>query len=285
MKALGNSFPAEPFFLKAGSGELFCLYHAPSPNKHCFGAFIYIHPFADEMNKSRRMAALQARAFARMGFAVLQIDLFGCGDSSGEFRDARWDIWKQNLADAKRWLENHVASPVSLWGLRLGALLALDFARHSENKIDKIVLWQPIISGQSFLNQFLRLRMASEMFAATEGAFKPTGTGAMRDCLANGQTLEVAGYELSPDLAGAIDRLKACELLVLGSTIHWFEIVAELGRSMAPTTVKVMADWRAKGVDLQAHVVPCAPFWATQEIVECPELVSATGSVSAIMYP
>ena len=49
------------------------------------------------MNKSRRMAALQARAFAEMGFGVLQIDLFGCGDSSGDFSDARWDIWKQDL--------------------------------------------------------------------------------------------------------------------------------------------------------------------------------------------
>ncbi len=53
------------------------------------------------MNKSRRMAALQARAFAAMGFGVLQIDLFGCGDSSGDFSDARWDIWKQDLAIAR----------------------------------------------------------------------------------------------------------------------------------------------------------------------------------------
>ncbi len=52
------------------------------------------------------MVALQARAFAAMGFGVLQMDLFGCGDSNGEFGNARWDIWKQDLVIARSWLEN-----------------------------------------------------------------------------------------------------------------------------------------------------------------------------------
>src|SRR6476620_8431972 len=134
-KMASRSAPAEPFFLQTDRGRRFCLYHAPRAEKECRGAFIYVHPFGEEMNKSRRMAAMQARAFAAMGFGVLQIDLFGCGDSSGEFREARWNIWKQDLAVARSWLGNRVAAPVSLWGLRLGALLALDFARSSANTI------------------------------------------------------------------------------------------------------------------------------------------------------
>lgn len=46
------------------------------------GSIVYIHPFAEEMNKSRRMAALQARALTLAGFAVLQLDLIGCGDEA-----------------------------------------------------------------------------------------------------------------------------------------------------------------------------------------------------------
>ena len=125
MRGLPETLPAESFFLKTGSGERFCLYHRPHPDRECRGVLIYVHPFGDEMNKSRRMAAMQARAFAAIGFGVLQIDLFGCGDSSGEFLDARWNIWKHDLATARNWLENRVTVPVSLWGLRLGALLAL----------------------------------------------------------------------------------------------------------------------------------------------------------------
>ena len=159
-----TSIPAEPFFLKTDYGERFCLFYPPRSSDERSGAFIYIHPFGDEMNKSRRMAAMQARAFAAMGFSVLQIDLFGCGDSSGEFRDARWDIWKHDLSVAKRWIENRASSPASLWGLRLGALLALDFAKSSGDSFDQIILWQPVINGELFLNQFLRLQMAKEIF-------------------------------------------------------------------------------------------------------------------------
>ncbi|MBK8384562.1 MAG: hypothetical protein IPL11_02315 [Candidatus Accumulibacter sp.] len=41
-------------------------------------------------NKSWRIVPLQARALATAGYAVLQIDLMGCGDSSGDFGDATW---------------------------------------------------------------------------------------------------------------------------------------------------------------------------------------------------
>jgi exosortase A-associated hydrolase 2 len=275
-----TSIPAEPFFLKTDYGECFCLFYSPRSGNEGRGTFIYIHPFGDEMNKSRRMAAVQARAFAAVGFSVLQIDLFGCGDSSGEFRDARWDIWKHDLSVAKRWIENRTSSPTSLWGLRLGALLALDFAKSSGDSFDQIILWQPVINGELFLNQFLRLQLAKGMFADA-GMGKIPGKNMMRNCLANGETLEIAGYELTSSLAAAIDNLKAAELIVTKGAIHWFEIVAEAGRSMVPAGTNVITEWRRKGIDPKVYLVPCVPFWATQEISECPELVSATLSVFA----
>lgn len=268
--------PAEAFFLAAGTGRRYCIYHSPRSINKCRGAFLYIHPFAEEMNKSRRIAAIQARAFAEAGFAVLQIDLFGCGDSDGEFSEARWNTWKQDLSIASDWLENRATVPISLWGLRLGALLALDFAGGRQNPIDRIILWQPVLNGASFLNQFLRLRVANEMLANTSGSAKTTGTGSLRDCLANGQMLEVAGYELVSGLTDAIDRLKASELAVAKSAIHWFEIVAEPGRPMSSAGINAINLWKRNGIDPYVHLIPGPPFWATQEIAECPELVSAT---------
>ncbi|WP_229425321.1 hypothetical protein [Massilia sp. Se16.2.3] len=78
--------PADAFFLDTQGGRRFCLYHAPIGE--CRGALVYVHPFAEEMNRSRRMAALQARALAARGIGVLQLDLHGCGDSVGDFGDA-----------------------------------------------------------------------------------------------------------------------------------------------------------------------------------------------------
>jgi exosortase A-associated hydrolase 2 len=282
MKEFSRSIPAESFFLQTDSGKRFCLYHAPSTDTKCRGVIIYVHPFGEEMNKSRRMAALQARAFAAIGFGVLQIDLFGCGDSSGDFADARWHTWKCDLAVARTWVEIHVAAPVSLWGLRLGALLALDFARSSEGVFDQIILWQPVISGESFLTQFLRLQLANEMLA--KGHEKTGGTIALRNLLRAGKSLEVAGYELAPSLATAIDSLKIAELTVASSPIHWFEIVAEQGRTITPSGAKIVTAWKENAIDLHLHLISCPPFWGTQEISECPQLLSATTNALAAAH-
>ena len=143
--AHGGTF--EPFFLPAGaSGERFCIYHpaAGAPR----GGIVYLHPFAEEMNKSRRMAALQSRMLAARGFAVLQIDLYGCGDSSGDFGDARWEFWKADAALAVEWLKQRAGGSIYLWGLRLGALLALDFAAGEPAGCAGFLLWQPVVNGQ-----------------------------------------------------------------------------------------------------------------------------------------
>jgi exosortase A-associated hydrolase 2 len=171
--------------------------------------------------------------------------------------------------------------PISLWGLRLGALLALDFAKDRTDSFDKIILWQPVINGESFLTQFLRLRLANEMLSRDNSTPKGSGTHAMRSTLANGETLEVAGYELAPELAAAIDSLKAAELVITRSPVHWFEIVAEPDRPMTAAGARVVSGWKQDGVDLHVHLVPGLPFWATPEISECTELVSATTNVFA----
>ena len=260
---------AEPFFLAGAHGDRYCLYHAPVGA--CRGALVYVHPFAEEMNKARRMAALQSRALAAIGVGVLQIDLAGCGDSEGEFGDARWEHWKTDLADACAWLRQRVDMPVGLWGLRLGALLALDYARSAEPPVARLLLWQPVLQGTTFLTQFLRLRVAGEMLGDGETG---GGTKALRAQLDAGQSLEVAGYALAPPLAAAIDALDAAALAP-NCPVDWFEMLAAPERPLPPAALRVAALWQAPAM----HKVACPPFWSTQEIAECPELIAATCAV------
>src|SRR5947208_15350687 len=109
--------PVEPFFMRLGGGRRFCVFH-PASRRDAAGAFVYVHPFAEEMNKSRRMAALQSRALAAAGHAVLQIDLHGCGDSSGGFGDASWAAWIDDVVGACAWIIEKTRAPLWLWGLR-----------------------------------------------------------------------------------------------------------------------------------------------------------------------
>jgi exosortase A-associated hydrolase 2 len=266
--------PAEPFFLAAGAGQRFCLYYASASEIDCRGAFIYVHPFAEEMNKSRRMAALQARALADAGFGVLQMDLYGCGDSSGDFGDARWDIWINDLLIASKWLEDRTGKAVGLWGLRLGALLALDFSLKVKKPIDQLVLWQPVLNGESYLTQFLRMRLAGDMLV--DRTARASGTKGMREAIAAGKTLEVAGYALAPALAASIDSLNAANMAITNAPVNWFELVSEPGRPLPPAAARTASAWKEHGVDLRLHLIPGIPFWASQEISESVPLLDAT---------
>lgn len=262
---------AGAFFLEVAEGQRFCLFHAPRGSVR--GALVYVHPFADEMNKSRRVAAEQGRALAAAGFAVLQIDLLGCGDSSGDFVDARWDAWKADVNAAIDWLHNRFGMPVTLLGLRLGGLLALDVAHDGGRPLARVVLWNPVQSGAAFLKQYLRLLTVNQMLAEGKAA-GPAGDA--RAELLNGGAVEVAGYELSSQLAIAIDACDAANLAVTACPVDWIETVSSLERPAAPAVTRLLDKWRAAGVAAELHRVAGPSFWATQEIEEAPALVEAT---------
>jgi exosortase A-associated hydrolase 2 len=262
--------PPQPFFLDTGAAARFCLYHAPLGP--CRGAWLFLHPFAEEMNKARRMVALQARALAQCGFAVLQIDLHGCGDSAGDFADATWESWLDDVARGAAWLRERSGHPVALWGLRLGALLALDHLRQGHAPT-ALLLWQPVLHGGQALTQFLRLKVANQML--TDGG-DSGGTTALRQALAAGQPLEIAGYTLAPALALALDNLDGGKLPPPACPIHWFELVADPARPVPPAAARVAESWRQLGANVRSQAVAGPQFWATQEIAECPALLDAT---------
>jgi exosortase A-associated hydrolase 2 len=274
MTARPTQPPAQAFFLQANEGNRFCMYYPSAIDGMCAGAVLYVAPFAEEMNKSRRMAALQARALSAKGYAVLQIDLFACGDSTGTFGEARWEIWKDDLALAVAWLRNAAAAPISVWALRLGALLAADFIRNSDLAFDNLLLWQPALEGKNFLTQFLRLRLAGDMLA--DAKREPMTVNALRDQLAAGHSVEVAGYELSPELAKAIDGAELPGTLANVNKIHWFEVVPEASQDISPGRRKLLHAVSSSAGPALLHLVSGDQFWVAPEPADCPALISAT---------
>ncbi len=261
------------FFLPVDPGSRFCIYHAPANRGGPGCGVVYVHPFGEEMNKARRMAALQARRLSATGCGVLQIDLLGCGDSTGEFVDARWQVWKRDVQAAVGWLKRHLGGPVGLWGLRLGATLAVDVARDPDMGIEHLLLWHPVASGEQFLTQFLRLHLASEMLSR---GTSQTGVRELRDKLAGGASLEIAGYELHPDLASAINDVRLAAPAPAVKSAHWLEVTAQAEPCISPASRLVLDAWRVAGLDASEAAVTGEPFWSTLEIVECEALLDAT---------
>ncbi|NHZ83314.1 hydrolase 2, exosortase A system-associated [Massilia sp. CCM 8695] len=266
----------EPFFFNVETGTRFSLYHAPAPQLRARGAILYVHPFADEMNKSRRMATLQARRFAAAGYAVLQIDLFGCGDSCGDSSQARWEAWKCDLEVARAWLAERAAGlPLHLWGLRLGGLLALDFACGAP--VDGVILWQPFLNGRTCINQFLRQGLAARMQAGDPARFGTTSQ-LRADLLARGM-LEAGGYELAAPLVHAIDACDAAALPLPPCQVHWFASGSPAPHRLAASAERIARRWSARGTTLHFHAIEGVPFWGANDIAECPALLAATSAV------
>jgi exosortase A-associated hydrolase 2 len=268
----------EAFFIPSPEGDLFALYFQPdngleeagSPAKK---AILFIPPFAEEMNKARRMVALQARAFCQQGYAVLLLDLFGTGDSQGDFSEAKWSTWLANIETAYHWLRDKGIEDVSLWGLRVGVLLAMDFLQqHPLIKIDQLIGWQPVLKGELFGAQFLRLRIASAMMDKNAPKEKVADLKARLEA---GETIEVAGYSLHPDLMLPLMALEAGQFdLANVAQCHVFEMIAAETQAASVSTrrwVNTMPEMK-----ITLDLVVGSNFWSTQEIVEVPELIEAT---------
>jgi exosortase A-associated hydrolase 2 len=246
--------------------------YAPQAEVAPAGTVVYVHPFAEEMNKSRRMAALQARALAEAGFAVLQPDLLGCGDSDGEFGEATWDKWVEDVVAASEWLRARFGGLAWLWSLRAGCLLAVQAARVMSSAPHQL-FWQPVLSGRQHLQHLLRLRLAAQLVSPAEG--KRADTRELRARFDQGYAVEIAGYELSSALALG---LEAGEIVSIPGSVRveWLEVINTDVSEPSPAAIARTEALRRAGHRARAHAVTGQPFWQTQEITECSALVVAT---------
>lgn len=262
-----------PLTVEGAAGTLFAILRAPAEGPR-HGGVLYLPPFAEELNMSRRMAALAADALARAGFAVLTLDPFGTGDSGGDFADATWAVWRADAAAGLDRLRAETAGrPAAVWGLRLGAALAMALARDRPDRIARALLWQPVTSGRQMLTQFLRIRVAAGLGGE---AVKET-TGALRALLAAGETVEVAGYALSPRLADDLEGLALAALAPPpGVAVDWLEVGAEVGAPPAPASARVIEAWRGEGAAVRAETVAGEAFWSIQETTLAPDLIAAS---------
>lgn len=238
---------------------------------------LFVPPFAEEMNKSRRTAALLGQSLAVQGSPTLIPDLWGTGDSGGDFVDARWEIWRADLQAAACLLGDLGAQWIGIVALRFGALLAVDVLQSLALPVERLVLWQPVVSGSQHLTQFLRLRVAA---ALTEGG--GATVRAIRDELDREGSVEVGGYELPLGLALAMDGAR---LDVPGARIsapvHWLDVASDPERPLPAPAQAVIDGWRRAGSSVAVERLRGDAFWATQEITEARELVAATARLLA----
>lgn len=276
--------PPEALFLPTPSGgQRFCLWHRPhpAPATPVRGRVLHLHPWAEEMNACRRMSALQARALADAGLAVLQFDLPGCGDSSGSFGQTSWEAWLDDAQDALRWLTQQAEGPTWLWGVRSGALLAtglLDRLPETERGQTHLLLWQPCLDGAAALRQFLRLETAGRWLQNTARAARSAASPTTAPATHPAYPAMVAGYPLAPALLDGLRQARlqppttwprpAGGLPLPPAHCLWLDVTAA-----NPTAPEA---WQQAGWQVQAETVAGPAFWQTVQGETAPALIEAT---------
>lgn len=257
------SISVTPGFVSVGARRLFCMRYGPAAAPVTRRVLV-IAPFGEEMNKCRRLLAQLCRALAARGAEVWVPDLYGTGDSEGDFSEASWSDWQNDViaVDAEAAIALG-ALPVVYLALRTGALLlAQVHARLPQFSGATVMLWQPVLDGSRYLAQFLRLRVMASRLAGQDESQQQ-----LMQQLADGHSIEVAGYGLNPALAfglqdaraGGADFVRAAALCVLEFKL------AETAQASVPVQ-NFVRDCIAGGTSACAQVINCEQFWATQEI-------------------
>lgn len=262
-----------PLLLQGSKGALHARYYVPTGVSHPAGDLLFVPPFAEEMNRCRAMVALQARALAQVGVGSLVMDPWGTGDSSGDFVDATWEQWQDDLRSGLNWLRTYGQGCRSLWAIRLGAVMASQLAAR-DTGIRHLLFWQPVLDGKAHYTQFLRIRIAAEMNLPD----RVTSTSELRRRTASGESIEVSGYRIGPTLAAQLDTATV-ERPGLTSTqisTDWIEVLPSPDAELSPAVAQNLARLRDDGADIRSSTVVGPAFWQVHEREVAPALIDAT---------
>jgi exosortase A-associated hydrolase 2 len=260
-------------FIEGSRTSLAAVIWTPPPGVAPRFAVLHVPAAFEEMNKSRRMVALQARAFAAAGGCVVAYDPSGTGDSAGDHGEATWVRWRDDAAAAWAFVRNEFSLPGVLWGLRLGALLTASVAADVRFGPSALLLWQPVASGATYVNQFLRLAAASEI-AGRAGPARDGRT--LRATLAAGGSVDIAGYTVHPDLVAGCGTVNLEAVALPACPVIWRESSPDAPGNLSAWAQKIAQRWDAAGVPVDVRAVRGPSFWASVEIEESPALIEAT---------
>ena len=194
-----------PFFLGNSKRRLFGVYHPPRLSRGAERAVVLCPPFGHEYIYSHRSMARLATTLAAAGFHVLRFDYFGTGDSGGEARDVTLAGCRADIDMAiEELLDMSGADRVSLVGLRLGATLAVEVAASDPQRIDRVVLWDPVIEGEEYVAALFEAAATMPIGIEHPHNLPRTPNGEYEICgfpLTDSQRSEIAGVDIMPHLS------------------------------------------------------------------------------------
>lgn len=181
-------------------------HHPPAASMPVLGAVLLCPPWGIELIRSYSALRRMAINLSRAGFHVLRFDYHATGDSSGASGEADPALWPEDILHAAQVLKQASGGlPISLVGLRLGALLAtraVGLNHANQITFDQVILWDPPINGRSYLRQMQSLNDDLLSQLQSQGVHIPP----------EARVRELVGLPISPHMVQAIEALELSQL-------------------------------------------------------------------------
>ena len=177
--------------------QLLGLHHAPAAADATHGVLL-CNPFGQEAIRCHRLLKVLADRLTRAGLHVLRFDYYATGDSDGDDAEAAFETWIDDVQRAREALEQAAGVRSTSWfGLRLGATLAMLASTRGRGGPERLVLWDPVVSGPAYLEELARAH-ASSLEAKLE-----------RPAVHAGEGTEALGFPLRDPLVQPLRGLQA----------------------------------------------------------------------------
>ena len=219
-----------------------------------------------------------ARRMASNGLMVLRFDYRGCGDSHGTFDAFSIQDWVDDtlcvVEFASQQYQTTSGTPpssISLLGIRLGAAIAMDASTRNQT-INRVVMWEPVVEGQSHFSQELRKKLVKEM--VTTGNNSSTRAELIQS-LKDGNSIDFDGYAISPRL---YQELCSIDITSPVSSLPKETLIISVSHRSQPQPIHTSLhdSLISNGYQSTLHAIAIQPFWNLVGITDCSSLIDIT---------
>ncbi len=259
-----------PLRFQRDNRDLYAQLTLPAGGKPCLRGVVFCNPLGQEAIRTHRMYRVLADRLSAASYAVLRFDYYGTGDSAGDDTECDPDDWVGDTLAACELLCSRIGClELSLFGMRLGANLALRAAARLAIPPRAVLLWDPIVDGNEYTRQ---LRQAHQNALSTAYGARWATEPRLRELQSPPGCSEVLGFPLTEVLELGLARTDlGNELEQAASLLPRLHLWGDPGPALRQRypelplhSVSVDIDWTAD----EALNTPIAPVEIVRGVVD-----------------
>jgi hypothetical protein len=241
-------------FLDTEEGKMFSCLH--SPLGEAIGGLLICPSIHAEFLRNYRREVLVARAMAVAGVTVQRFHYLGTGNSDGEESELTFNTMVRDAVTAANRLKEACGiSRLGFLGARFGGLIGASAAARFPGA--PLILWQPALLGESYLNEVLRYGAIRSLRISAESGEASIPT---TDELMTNGVIDILGYPIRAALHDSARERNLEE--ELGNDARAL-LILQLNRrkELASEWLNIKERLTQKGFRVQASVIQDTKGW------------------------